>query len=567
MNGRMAPTDTMEMKPAGAVDTAVAVHGVEQGNLIDLLLEEQRGLSAVERFSQKHEKATGHLQQPHYKDLIPIRKPSAGEQYAFEVDLDKCTGCKACVVACHSMNGLHDNESWRDVGSITGIVDGAPVKQTVTSACHHCADPGCLSGCPVGAYEKEDNGIVRHLDDQCIGCQYCSLKCPYDVPKYDKSLGIVRKCDMCHDRLEEGEAPACVQSCPNGAIKIRLVETEGIREAAKGGKSMVPGAFRSDYTLPSTKFFSRRRELNERMKASDEYDLQPAHAHTPLVWMLMLTQVAVGLSLVDLIGRLVVPESFASLHLVLLGAAVLLGKVGLVASLLHLGSPLGAWRAFLGVKTSWLSREILMFGAWMPALMSAAVISAWPYFQKWVPVTLPDWSGLVSSGLAVLLGLLSVFCSVMVYVDTKRDFWTMWRTLSRFGGTLLLGGFGGLAAAELAVNGELGSLAMIGFLSSCVLKGGAEILLLAPARRREWSYAKKSALLQLKPLKAILTLRWCALVAAVSVGIVSVISPVFSAGLGVLAFMLLLVGEWLERRLFFQAVVTLKMPGEINSAH
>ncbi|GAA5494757.1 hypothetical protein Rhal01_00921 [Rubritalea halochordaticola] len=563
----MAPTNTLEKRSANAENAALVGWGVEQVNLIDQLLREQQELSAVERFSQKHEQTVGHLQQPHYEDLIPIRKPSTGEQYAFEVDLDKCTGCKACVVACHSMNGLHDNESWRDVGSITGMIDGTPVKQTVTSACHHCADPGCLSGCPVGAYEKEDNGIVRHLDDQCIGCQYCSLKCPYDVPKYDKSLGIVRKCDMCHDRLEEGEAPACVQSCPNGAIKIRLVELGEIREGAQGGRSMIPGAYRSDYTLPSTKFISRRRVLNERMKASDEHDLQPAHAHTPLVWMLMLTQVAVGLSLVDLMGRFLAPEQFAGIHMLLLIAAVVLGKVGLVASFLHLGSPLGAWRAFLGLKTSWLSREVVMFGVWMPALMLATVCSAWPNIGKWVPFALPEWAGVASAGMTVLLGLASVLCSVMVYVDTKRDFWVMWKTLSRFGGTLLVGGFGGLFAVELIVIGSAGAFAVTGFILSLALKLGAELRLLAPAWQKEWSYAKKSALLQLKPLKTLLTLRWCALVAAISVGVVASMSPLYSGAFGVTAFMLLLVGEWLERRLFFQAVVTLKMPGEINRAH
>jgi len=84
-----------------------------------------------------------------------------------------------------------------------------------------------MDGCPVLAYDKDETtGIVRHLDDQCIGCQYCILKCPYDVPKYSESRGIVRKCDMCHDRLSVGEAPACVQACPNEAIRIITVNQE-----------------------------------------------------------------------------------------------------------------------------------------------------------------------------------------------------------------------------------------------------------------------------------------------------------------------------------------------------
>jgi formate dehydrogenase iron-sulfur subunit len=84
-----------------------------------------------------------------------------------------------------------------------------------------------MNGCPVLAYEKDaKTGIVRHLDDQCIGCQYCVLKCPYEVPRYSSRLGIVRKCDMCANRLSVGEAPACVQSCPSAAIKITVVAKE-----------------------------------------------------------------------------------------------------------------------------------------------------------------------------------------------------------------------------------------------------------------------------------------------------------------------------------------------------
>ena len=148
--------------------------------LIDALLDEQRQLTAVERFAQKHEHAEAPIQSRYYRDLLPLSQPRAGEQYAFEVDLDKCSGCKACVVACHNLNGLEENESWRSVGLLVNAENSAPFQQTVTTACHHCVDPGCLNGCPVLAYEKDPiTGIVRHLDDQCIGCQYCVLKCPY----------------------------------------------------------------------------------------------------------------------------------------------------------------------------------------------------------------------------------------------------------------------------------------------------------------------------------------------------------------------------------------------------
>ena len=121
---------------------------------------------------------------------MPAQPPGPGQQLAFEVDLDRCSGCKACVAACHNLNGLDEGESWRDVGLVIGGMPELPVLQHVTSACHHCLDPACLNACPVDAYEKDPHtGIVRHLDDQCIGCQYCTLACPYDAPKYQRGQG------------------------------------------------------------------------------------------------------------------------------------------------------------------------------------------------------------------------------------------------------------------------------------------------------------------------------------------------------------------------------------------
>ena len=183
----------------------------EARTLIDALLAEQRDLSAVERFSSWQESQC-RTPTSSYRHLVPLTAPVPGEQYAFEVNLDKCSGCKACVSACHALNCLDEHETWRSVGLLIGGTRAQPHLQTVTTTCHHCADPACANGCPVLAYDKDPlTGIVRHLDDQCIGCQYCVLKCPYEVPKFNSRLGIVRKCDMCSSRLSTSEAPACVQ--------------------------------------------------------------------------------------------------------------------------------------------------------------------------------------------------------------------------------------------------------------------------------------------------------------------------------------------------------------------
>ncbi|HLP26614.1 MAG TPA: 4Fe-4S dicluster domain-containing protein, partial [Acidobacteriota bacterium] len=224
-------------------DVAPAPAGRLHDFLAELLVEQQRLQTPVAQFSALHDFSPSALQSFNPSRLVPLSAPRAGEQYAFEVDLDACTGCKACVSACHALNGLDENETWRDTGQLLGCGSAAPVAQTITTACHHCEDPGCLNGCPVLAYEKDPlTGIVRHLDDQCIGCQYCILKCPYDVPKYNARLGIVRKCDLCHQRLAHGEAPACAQACPTQAIRVVVVSTSKSAPVPKRWSSLSPAA-------------------------------------------------------------------------------------------------------------------------------------------------------------------------------------------------------------------------------------------------------------------------------------------------------------------------------------
>ena len=525
-------------------------------NLIDQLLADQQSLSVAERFSQIHtrEREESPAQEKYYRDLIPLSRPGPGEQYAFEVNLDACTGCKACVVACHSLNGLDEKESWRDVGMITGGSVAAPVQQTVTSACHHCADPACMNGCPTLAYEKdEETGIVRHLDDQCIGCQYCVLKCPYDVPKYNDDLGIVRKCDMCYDRLKVGEAPACVQSCPSGAIQIKVVK----QSAEPTKPQMIAGAFNSEYTKPTTTF-RRKTPLPDNMVAADEQNLTPEHSHLPLVWMLTLTQTGAGLFTLSALLRLLnAPVSSAS-YLWMAGIGTLFALIGIGSSILHLGSPLGAWRAFLGLRRSWLSREIIIFGAWPPLamlLVGLLTVKQNGFDLDFFNLTALDISHWVLPVTVACAGvsLLGVFCSVMVYADTHRDFWRRDRTLARFFGNLLIGG-SAVSLAVFSITGQpTASLLYLTLGLGAAMRIGVEGLSLLPARQNDWSFAKKSALIQIVSLRSALILRWLCLIAGLAL---IVVSPVIGA-------ILLLTGEWLARYLFFRAVAAPKMPGNL----
>ncbi|MEM1305358.1 MAG: 4Fe-4S dicluster domain-containing protein, partial [Planctomycetota bacterium] len=277
----------------GSADRVGGAENPGPDGLLTALLAESRELTAVERFAKAHDAGDVPAQSKHYRDLIPVDAPGAGEQYAFDVDLDACSGCKACVSACHHLNGLETEETWRWVGQLSGS-NGLPIIQHVTTACHHCVDPGCLSGCPTNAYEKDpETGVVRHLDDQCFGCQYCTMACPYEVPQYSSSKGIVRKCDMCHGRLAAGEAPACVQACPNQAIRITVVDTAEVVAKTDAGE-FLPDSPPSDLTHPTT-IYRTEKCLPDTLVGFDYDHAEPQHAHFPLVGMLVMTQMSVGM--------------------------------------------------------------------------------------------------------------------------------------------------------------------------------------------------------------------------------------------------------------------------------
>jgi Fe-S-cluster-containing dehydrogenase component len=383
---------------------------------------ERDGLSTVERFSQLHEDAIGSLQGRYYSAPMPVNLPGPGQQLAFEVDLDRCSGCKACVAACHALNGLDEDEAWRSVGLLQGGTSTLPVLQHVTTACHHCLDPACLYGCPVHAYEKDPvTGIVKHLDDQCIGCQYCIFKCPYDAPKYNQRRGIVRKCDMCSDRLVSGEAPACVQACPTRAIRITVVDRQDV--VANGeANQFLPGAPEPGYTLPTTTYRTSK-ALPRNLLPADHHTIAPAHAHPALVVMLVLTQMSVGAFVADAaLGACDADASLPGIRPLRVIAALLAGLLGMIAAVGHLGRPLYAYRALIGLRTSWLSREILAFGLFA-GFAAAYGVDSWLRLAG-LGLALPGAPGVLQVS-AALSGLIGVFCSVMIYADTRRPFWNL----------------------------------------------------------------------------------------------------------------------------------------------
>jgi formate dehydrogenase iron-sulfur subunit len=536
---------------------------------VKALLETQRSMTAVERFAKLHESPGQPLHSKFYRDLIPLEKPQPGQQYAFEVDLDACTGCKACVVACHNLNGLDSDELWRTVGLVHGGTSKAPVQQTITTSCHHCVEPACMQGCPTKAYEKDPvTGIVKHLDDQCFGCQYCTLMCPYDAPKYNAERGIVRKCDMCSDRLAHGEAPACVQSCPNGAIAIRVVDQESIVASSDVGM-FVPGAPDPEHTLPTTQYKTER-ALPSNLRPADFYHTKAEHSHPPLVLMLTLTQLAVGAFVVAGAAEHLSAAPIGDPLLQALYACVVT-LLALGASVFHLGRPLLAYRAVLNLRTSWLSREALVFGLFVQlaivygALVAAPLIPDFPG-KAWVVSMAP-----LIRGIAVGAGLLGVFCSVMVYVATRREQWSFAQTgLKFFSTTFLLGCASVLAVSTWGHSEATGrpSLLQSVIVAMALFKLVFEGHALSYATDRRTTALKRMAMVMRGELWSVTLLRFALLVVGGVLLPAGLLAKRFSDGawmpITLVVLCTLLAGELAERYLFFRAAPASRMPGGLR---
>ncbi|MEZ5323178.1 MAG: DmsC/YnfH family molybdoenzyme membrane anchor subunit [Microthrixaceae bacterium] len=515
--------------------------------------------SAVETFDRWHGverlRAGTNPAPSSYRAPLPATAPRPGEQYRFEVDLDACTGCKACVTACHSLNGLDPGEAWRSVGLLIGE---GPWQQHVTTACHHCVEPACLAGCPVEAYEKDPiTGIVAHLDDQCIGCRYCMLTCPYEVPRFNQRLGIVRKCDMCSDRLAEGEAPACVQGCPTNAISIGLVSGTEAGTTAFGDPEprLVPTAPLSSITRPTTVYITRRPRPVDPV-AADDHRVVPAHDHPPLVAMLVLTQLSVGAFVATVLcGAVGDPRRAATAAIAWMSAVVALG-----ASVMHLGRPLLAWRALLGLGHSWLSREILAFGVYAPlgGAVAAADVGWLP--RRWAPVL-----GVATA----LVGLAGVGCSAMLYAATRRPSWRLDRIVARFAVTMATTGGAAVGLAGSLDGAATGAPVTAGVVATIggSLGGMAMTAVYVVRHRDDDGALGRSVSLLAGPLRtrlaAALAAAWCTIAVA---GAIAALRPAGAAAVGawILVVTSALVAAGLERSLFFTTSSPDRMPGGLR---
>ncbi len=166
----------------------------------------------------------------------------------FTIDLERCVGCQACVIACKVENGTPRNIHWMRVLE-KEVGEFPDARRTFTPVrCNHCANPPCVQACPTGAFVQRADGVVVINDDVCVGTMACLTACPYYVPvRYDGGggyfgrrltmyedtkfsqhrEGTAQKCHFCYQRLDAGRPPACVEACPADALNYGDLDDPG----------------------------------------------------------------------------------------------------------------------------------------------------------------------------------------------------------------------------------------------------------------------------------------------------------------------------------------------------
>jgi len=320
-------------------------------------------------------------------------------QNRFLFDLNKCTGCGTCQIACSIENELELNTDWRQIYTFNeNHHPDLPVLH-LSLACNHCGDAPCMKYCPALAYSRDETtGAVLIDQEQCIGCKYCSWVCPYDAPKFSKTNGVMGKCTFCNHRLSVGLEPACVALCPTGALQL-----------GDTGPEFEPGhipGFPETDIQPSINFIPLR-SARPRFSISSQNSLNDlstaflqistnskSKVNLKSEWSLLV------FSLIATTLSAFVTASLMSLVTINPAIFLLLGITGMGISTLHLGKKFRAHKALRNWRRSWLSREIIFYTDFL--LLSGIYLLLSPDNQ------ILGWA-------AAVFGFISLFCMDKVY--------------------------------------------------------------------------------------------------------------------------------------------------------
>ncbi|MDH3215336.1 MAG: 4Fe-4S dicluster domain-containing protein [Candidatus Krumholzibacteria bacterium] len=303
-------------------------------------------------------------------------------QKAFVLDINKCTGCQACQLACSIENELAPHMNWRQVSTFNEHHHPAIPSFHLSLACNHCVDPPCMTHCPALAYTKDlQTGAVTLDPSSCIGCRYCAWACPYDAPQFNPVSGLMEKCTFCNHRMSDGLEPACVTSCPTGALRF------GDHHGINGDASVL--GFPRARAKPAIRFIALHDGRNYPQAASSATEShasqitgEPGGAPAAKIRLRSeWTLVTFTLLAAWLVGAFVssatqtpslVGTQLTGASLVTALSYTAAGALTMALSALHLGRRRRAYRAVLNWRRSWLSREVILLSTFL--VMSSAYL-------------------------------------------------------------------------------------------------------------------------------------------------------------------------------------------------
>lgn len=163
-------------------------------------------------------------------------------KYLFKLDQDRCINCNACEVHCKQENKVPVGAKLGQMIAVgpMGKAGGKPKYANLFMPCFHCEQPWCTAACPTEAMvRREEDGIVYVQRDLCVGCKACIVACPWDIPQWDEAAGKVIKCDLCMDRIDRGQEPACVTACTTHALRFVNPNAQSAKTREAHGQKML----------------------------------------------------------------------------------------------------------------------------------------------------------------------------------------------------------------------------------------------------------------------------------------------------------------------------------------
>lgn len=339
-------------------------------------------------------------------------------RWGMTVDVNRCVGCQTCTISCKHTNDTPPGVQWRKVIDVeTGTFPDVERLFLVTG-CQHCAEPPCVPVCPTGATRQRADGLVTMSYDECIGCGYCAVSCPYQARtivhderwyygaaptrqeqavRHDERLGVAQKCTFCVEKVDLAQAtgrrpgedlevtPACAASCisqaivfgdfadPTSRVSKLVTERESFQMHAELG------------TNPQIRYLYSTPAVPGREPSADDLDDERLSDPTnPLVgplqrfwdWRAAMNWCFGGVgSGLALTAAVLSPVGSTSARVVplLQAAAGVLMAIGLFFVFLKIGRKLRFWRAVRRVQTSWMTRELYVAVAFYALLLANLV--------------------------------------------------------------------------------------------------------------------------------------------------------------------------------------------------